>query len=64
MDQIEYRAAQAHLKLTEPGMAKLLGISRRTANGYANGAPIHPGISIALKLIVTMHLTPVDIPAP
>jgi len=64
MDKNGYRVAQAHLKLTEPEMAELLGISRRTANSYANGAPINPGISIALQLIVTMCLTPADVPRP
>jgi predicted transcriptional regulator len=62
MDKIEYRAAQAHLKLNEAGMAKLLGVSRRCASGYANGGPIPGTVAVLLKLIVVMHLAPEDVP--
>ena len=63
MDKIEFRAAKAALGLTDPGMAKLLGVSLRTANGYANGDAIPAPVAKLIKLIRLMHLTPEDVPA-
>ncbi|MET4238577.1 DNA-binding transcriptional regulator YiaG [Bradyrhizobium sp. RT10b] len=62
MDQIEYRAAQAALKLTDPRMAKLLGVSLRTANGYANGGAIPSPVRKLIRLIRVMHLSVEDVP--
>jgi DNA-binding XRE family transcriptional regulator len=62
MDQIEFRAVQAHLELTQPGMADFLGCSRRKVNGMANGDSIPKPVAMLLRLAVLMHLTVADIP--
>jgi DNA-binding transcriptional regulator YiaG len=62
MDEIEFRAAKAALGLTEPGMAKMLGVSLRTLSGYANGEAIPSPVAKLIRLIRVMHLTAEDVP--
>jgi DNA-binding XRE family transcriptional regulator len=60
-DADQYRAALAHLGLSQAAAAKWLGISRKTSSRYANGAPIPKAIKKLLRLMVTHKLKPGDV---
>lgn len=51
MTKTKYRAIIDKFGLTQESMAELLGISRRTSNGYANGEPIPTATAILLTLV-------------
>lgn len=57
----QYRAALTALSLTQAGAAKFLGISIRSAHGYAHGEPIPEPIAKLLRLMVRLNLTPADV---
>lgn len=61
MTLTQYRAALDRLGLTQAGAAKFLGISIRSAHGYANGEPIPEAIAKLLRLMVRLKLMPADV---
>lgn len=61
MTSAQYRAALDRLTLTQAGAAELLGISIRSAHGYANGEPIPEPVAKLLRLMVRLKLSPEDV---
>ena len=57
----QYRAALDALGLTQAGAALFLGISIRSAHGYANGDPIPEGYAKLLRLMVKLELKPDEV---
>lgn len=57
----QYRTALERLDLTQAGAAKFLGISIRSAHGYANGEPIPEVIAKLLRLMVRLNLSPGEV---
>ena len=55
MTSAEYRDVLDLLALTQAEMAKLLGVSIRTAHGYANGARIPEPVVRFLALILSLY---------
>lgn len=58
MTPTQYRAALDRLGLTQAGAAEALGVSIRSAHGYANGKPIPEPIAKLLRLMVRLKLEP------
>ena len=56
-----YRAALGELGLSQGAAADFLGISLRSSNGYANGAPIPEAIAKLLRLMVRLELKPSEV---
>lgn len=48
MTKNQYRALLAKLEVSQERMARLLGIGKRTSQGYAAGEPIPPPTSALL----------------
>jgi len=48
MTKNQYRALLAKLEISQERMAQLLGIGKRTSQGYAAGEPIPPPTSALL----------------
>lgn len=61
MTPTQYRAALDSLSLTQSGAAEFLGISIRSAHGYANGTPVPESISKLLRLMVRLKIAPDDV---
>ncbi len=61
MTKNQYRAALVALDLTQAQAADFLGISIRSAHGYANGKPIREGDAKLLRLMVRLGLKPKDV---
>lgn len=61
MTPSQYRAALDRLDLTQAGAAEFLGISIRSAHGYANGDPIPEAIAKLLRLMVRLKLSPDEV---
>lgn len=58
----QYNAACEALGLaTQAAQAKFLGVSLRTAHGYANGSPIPVAMAKLLRLMVRLKLRPEDV---
>jgi hypothetical protein len=57
----QYRTALDRLGLTQAGAAAWLGVSIRTAHGYANGSPIPEATAKLLRLMVRLKLRPEDV---
>jgi len=55
MTSAEYREVLDLLALTQAEMAELLGVSIRTAHGYANGARIPEPVARFLVLILSLY---------
>ena len=53
MTAIQFRAALDRLSLTQAQAAEALGVSIRTAHGYANGKPIPKPVELLLQRILT-----------
>lgn len=51
MTSNQYRSALKRLGLSQGSAAKLLGVSVRTSNGYANGGKIPKPVGKLLELI-------------
>jgi transcriptional regulator with XRE-family HTH domain len=56
-----FRAALAKLGLSQAAAAQFLGISIRTAHGYANGHPIPDATAKLLRLMIRLKLKPADV---
>lgn len=64
MTPAQYRAAISKLGLSQERAAPLLGIGKRTSQGYALGeATAPPAIAILLRLLVAGKITIKDIEA-
>jgi hypothetical protein len=63
MSKTKYRALLARLELSQQGMANLLGIGRRTSQGYAAGEPIPEPTAILLTLLADGKVTVADVEA-
>ena len=64
MTPTQYRKALEHLGLSQHELADLIGIGRRTSQGYALGEyPVHPAIAILLRLLVKNKITVEDVNA-
>jgi hypothetical protein len=61
MTPAQYQAALEQLELTQGSAAEWLGISIRSAHGYANGKPIPEPIAKLLRLCVRLKLKPKDV---
>lgn len=62
MTPSQFRAALNHLALTQGDAARLLGVSLRTAHGYAHGdSPIPEGFARLLRLMIKHKLTMEDV---
>jgi len=61
MDAQEYRATLAMLGLSQGQIAKGLGYSLRSSNGYANGDPIPDAVALLLRMMIYFNLTLADI---
>jgi hypothetical protein len=61
MTPTQYDKALATLGLTQAGVAKLFGISIRSAHGYAHGAKISSMVAILLHLLLAGKITKEDI---
>lgn len=61
MTPTQFRCVIASLKLTQAEVATFLGISIRTAHGYANGHQIPEGYAKLLRLMIKLNLAPEDI---
>ena len=57
MTRSEYRNARETLGWTDPQMAKVLGLSRRSPYRYAEGATIPEPSARLLRLLVELRLT-------
>lgn len=57
----EYRNAIVDLGLTQNDVAQFLGVSLRTAHGYANEQPVPLYIAKLLRLMVRLKLKPEDV---
>jgi transcriptional regulator with XRE-family HTH domain len=55
MTSAEYRDVLDLLALTQAQMAELLGVSIRTAHGYANGARIPEPVARLLALTLSLY---------
>ena len=55
MTSAEYRDVLDLLGLTQAEMAELLGVSVRTAHGYANGGPIPEPVARFLALTLSKY---------
>lgn len=53
----QYREALDELDLTQDGAAEFLGVSLRSAHGYANGAKIPHPVATLLRLMTSMGLS-------
>lgn len=63
MTPAQFRASLTKLALTQGDAARLLGVSLRTAHGYAHGdSPIPEGFARLLRLMIENSLTPEDLP--
>jgi transcriptional regulator with XRE-family HTH domain len=64
MSPSQYRAALARLGYSQEGVADLLGIGKRTSQGYALGeSPIPLSVEVLLKLMLTGKIKPADVEA-
>jgi hypothetical protein len=62
MTATQFRAATAAIALsTQAAAAEFLGISIRSAHGYANGDPVPLAIAKLLRLMVRLKLKPADV---
>ena len=61
MTPTQYKAAIKALGMTQHETAVFLGVSIRTANGYANAQPVPLYIAKLLRLCVKMKLRPEDV---
>lgn len=57
----DYRAAIVALGMTQHETAEFLGVSIRTANGYANSQPVPLYTAKLLRLMVRLELKPEDV---
>ena len=57
----EYRDAISGLELTQEAAAAFLGVSLRTAHGYANEQPVPLYIAKLLRLMIRLKLKPGDV---
>lgn len=57
----QFKAALAALEITQETAAEVLGVSLRTINGYANGAPIPLATAKLLRLMVDLKLDPEEV---
>jgi len=57
----EYRRALEQLELSQSEIARRLGISLRSAHGYANNKPIPEPVAKLLRLCVRLKLRPKDV---
>lgn len=57
----QFRAALDRLGLSQAGAAAFLGISTRSAHGYANDKPIPEPIAKLLRLMIRLNLKPSDV---
>jgi len=64
MDAAEYRSTLAALGITQQGAADLLGVSLRSSQGYASGAPIPGPVDRLLKLHLAHSPPPAPPPTP
>jgi hypothetical protein len=63
MDAAQFRWVLDILRLSQAEAASYLGVSLRTANGYANGAPIPNTVAILLKLLAGGAVTVEEVEA-
>ena len=62
MKQTEYNRLCERLGLSKQGaQADFLGVSIRTAHGYANGSPIPEAVAKLLRLMVEREIKPEDV---
>lgn len=61
MSADDYREAIAALGLTQDSAAAFLGVSLRTAHGYANAQPVPLYVAKLLRLCVKLKLKPEDV---
>jgi transcriptional regulator with XRE-family HTH domain len=61
MTPTQFRAALDRLSLTQAGAAEFLGISIRSAHGYANGKPVPEPVAKLLRLMISLDLKPADV---
>ena len=61
MSKTKYRELLARLGLSQERMAKLIGIGKRTSQGYAAGEPIPPPTSALLFALGEGKVTVEDI---
>lgn len=61
MTAADYRAAIEALGLTQETAATFLGVSLRTAHGYANEQPVPLYVAKLLRLCVKLKLNPEDV---
>ena len=60
----QYRTALTKLGYSQEGVAELLGIGKRTSQGYALGEyPIPPSAAVLLRLLVAGKISVKDIEA-
>lgn len=64
MTSAQFRQALSALGLSQVEAAKFLGVSIRTAHGWANGAPIPDAVSKLLQVMVDHRIAPADLRAP
>jgi DNA-binding XRE family transcriptional regulator len=57
----DYRQAMIDLGLTQNEAADFLGVSLRTAHGYANEQPVPLCVAKLLRLCVRLKLAPEDV---
>lgn len=56
MTAAQFNAAVARLGLSQGEAAKLLGVSIRSAHGYANGATIPEPVARLLRLVIRLNI--------
>ncbi len=61
MTKNQYRALLAKLAVSQERMARLLGIGKRTSQGYAAGEPIPPPTAALLQAVGENKVTIEDL---
>jgi hypothetical protein len=61
MSKTQYRALLHSLEISQERMAALLGIGKRTSQGYATGEPIPPPTSALLHALGEGKITVEDL---